>query len=639
MFEIAQEYWFKRSSIGDYSLRWGIEHGLAENKKSEVKVLLCKPSFLRCFHHKHRMNALVTYWHIVAPNEDGSSYRLEVQDLLKQSVNIKRGRQMNSMMHLFRDCSWHKEGAKHIDLILEWVKPLEKKHPKLVSSLKMDKGSFVMAQGDIVNGLSGYIVALDTLSSRNSKSAKILQQVFQKIQNAMSRASLLKKADYQEMWTELQESFPITDRNRFSIELMMVEYIFETIEEQVDYIEQLRDRLPHVDDPKAKKGYKDRLLLSLDEQKFQLLCKSKQYKEALSCGNLLMDRMKEFSLSGQVKVLCKMGQCCVHLKLWEGATALYKRLQEGWLHRIQDDRSQLHRWYEFSEILGKSYARNLKKKNELEKALQWSNMEVEATLWNLNHLRDNAKAVGVSLNGNKQNVYAISVYHRANIYKSLNRYAEAKEDYLTSIDVLEKLYTYPKSIFRKNLSLALYMFGILCEQKEDTEEALRIHQRSLDIRSSLRSVRSDMQDYWLKSAIKVSSLMWKQYASQKEEYVEEYFQLLSLRKEIHANTGTNSRLYGVVLVLNVVGCLHLDKKEWGDALPFFTEAHGFMEELCTSEPDKELYERGCRKMLLRRALCHAHCHEKSEAIALLEMIGYSTTEEDLTVQIENWIDG
>ena len=637
MFETTLTSWYKKGTLGMYSLQWGIEHGLLEKNNEEVLSLLCNPSFLRAFHYKHRINPLVIYWHIIAPQEDGHSYELQIQSLLHQSVNIKRARQIETMMQLFSECSWNEQGAKHIDAILDWIHPLEPKYPKLLSSLKMNKGHFLLSKGEVLDGLSGYMQAMDVLTNRDSKSAAYLHHLFLKIQNAISRGRNIDRTDYQEMWTSLQKTFPLHNRNRFSFELMILEYIFETIDEQIAYIEKLRDRISIIDDPKAKIGYKELLELNLEEKKFKLLFANTLYKEALVCGNILMKQVKSLSLSEQVRLLCTIGLCHVHLTQRKAANIIYEQLKEHWLNRLQNDRNLLSQWYVFSEGLGKSYARYLQKNKEWEKALHWSNIEVEATLWNLNYLKDSAKSMGLPINGNKQNLYAISVYQRGNINKALKRYSSATEDYNTSIQALEELHIYPQSIYRKNLSLALYMLGVLCELEKKIEEGLYVHQQALTIRSQLREVRHDMQEYWCTSATKVSSLMWKKYSSNKQQYVEELISLLSLRKELYTYKKTTAHSYDVVLVLSALGCVFIDRKEWRKALPYFIDSHQHMNVVCASEPTTELYKKGHRKIVLRRSLCHVYCNERQEAFSLLETISLYPTEEDLVSQIENWM--
>lgn len=637
LFACAQQEWMIDNALGRYSLRWGVEHGLAVKQIEGIIDILKDISFLRAFHHRYPVHLLVTYWHITSPKEDGSVYKKEIESHLGQVMNLRNAQEIESIINLFHASSWNKQGSLYIEQILTWVAPLQKKHPKIISSLKMKKGHFLLAAGDVMESVSGFIEATDVLTKRKSKSATYIQQLFQRVQKAISRGSNIGKSDIQEMWDDINKTLPIHDRNRFSIQLMVVEYMFEGIDAQIDYIEQLRERLPLIDDPKAKSGYKDILEQHLEEKCFYLLFKNKRYKEALKSGNILMGQLKNLSLSQKVKLLCTIGLCYVQLKQLSAAMILYQQLKEVWLPRFRADRNLFQKWHEFLEGLGKASARMFQKKKKWKEALEWAIVEVESTLWNVKYIQESATSMGLPLNGNKQNLYAIAVYQRANIYKNMKEYSLSKADYCTSIQALEDLHSYGKSIHRKNLSLAWHMLGVLCELEKNTAQALSAYQEALLIRSALRQERRDMQEHWLKSAKKVSSIQWSRYLSAKEEYIDTLPSLLSLRKELHAITGMNAHHYAIVLVLNAIGCSYLDKEHWTKARSYFERAHSHMEQLCRLEPTKELYERGHQKMVLRRALCYAQLDEQQEAISLLGTIGYVPTESELVPQIESWI--
>ena len=532
LFDCAAHKWKSKDTLGIYSLRWGLEHGLVIQASEGVVGMLTDISFLRAFHDKYPLHRLVTYWYMISPEEDGRVYQRAIEIRLKQPVNRSTAQEMNSIINLFHDAKWSQQGAVHIESIMQWVSPLEKKHPKIVSSLTMKKGQFLLASGNVMESVSGFVEATDVLKKRKSKSAGYVQHLFQKVQEAISRGSKMEKADFQEMWDDLQKMLPIHNRNRFSIELMVVEYMFSGIDAQIDYIEQLRDRLPLIDDPKAKAGYKEVLETNLDEKRFTLLFANKRYKEALNSANVLMGRIKSLSLSDQVQLLCTTGLCYVHLKQLNAAKVLYQQLKEVWLPRFQGDQHLFQKWHGFLEALGKANARHHQRKKNWKEALEWSCMEVDSTLWNLKYLQASAKEMGLPMNGNKQNIYAIAVYQRANLHKNMKEYALAKADYCTSIEMLEDLHTYGKSIHRKNLSLAWHMLGALCALEKNSMEALRAYEEALVIRSDLLEVRTDMQELWIKSATKVSSLRWKRYQASKEEHLDTLPSLLQLRKDL-----------------------------------------------------------------------------------------------------------
>ena len=620
-------------TLPKYTLRWGIYHGLLVEQYDGVREVLGALAFLRAFNRYFSMNHVVAYWNYVDSQADGRSYANTIDSILNKTVNYKRAKQLESLMALFYCAKWYKQGSKHIDDILLWMHPIGEKYPKLISRQTQNKSQFQLAVGDIMDGISGFIDAFDQIAQGGSKKGEVSRNVFQQLQKAINRGSSLKKQDFQKLWDTLQSTFPVQDRNRFSIELMLLDVMFTEIEEQLHHLEILRKRISILHDPTAKAHYKDRLKQRLEIKQFDLLFRSKKYKETIISGSSLVDNISSLSLSEQVNLLCKTGICYVSLKQSSAAEKLYKQLKNVWLPRFQEDRNLLLTWHEFSIAIAKAKARAWQKKKCWKEALPWANIEVASLFWKSRFIIAAAKNMNLPINGKNQNTYAISLYQRGNIHKGLKRYDKAKEDYRTCIEELDSLQIYSKSIYRKNLSLGWHVLGTVYEVEQDWDGALQAYQQALNIRDELKEVRTDMNDAWLKSANKVSTVTWKKHSLGNQQEAIALNNLLLLRRNIYSETEKIQHQHDIVLVLVAIGRQHIDQQEWNLALPFFTEANQLLQGLDTAGfQSPHVTEQ--RIIYLYCALCYAQQKKNKEALTWLQKLDVQRTDEDLISQIQ-----
>ena len=87
LLDCAAHKWKSKDTLGIYSLRWGLEHGLVIHDQEGVVGMLTDISFLRAFHDKYPVHRLVIYWHMISPEEDGRVYQRAIEIRLKQPVN------------------------------------------------------------------------------------------------------------------------------------------------------------------------------------------------------------------------------------------------------------------------------------------------------------------------------------------------------------------------------------------------------------------------------------------------------------------------------------------------------------------------------------------------------------------------